>query len=169
MQILKINRINRRETARKLLKTEIEKLTPQERVIVKRFISRGRVARDVMRELDEQLTFGERLADRVASFGGSWAFILIFTAFLIVWMIFNTLVLGSQAFDPYPYNPAQPRFVVPRRAASARNYDEPESRGRDRPHACEERLRGERQGRVGNPPASRKDQRVARERLEDPH
>lgn len=103
MQVLKINRINRRETARKLLKTEIEKLTPQERVIVERFISRGRVARDVMREFDEQLTFGERLADRVASFGGSWAFILIFTAFLIVWMIFNTLVLGSQAFDPYPY------------------------------------------------------------------
>jgi uncharacterized membrane protein len=103
MQVLKINRINRRETARKLLKTEIEKLTPQERVIVERFISRGRVARDVMREFDEQLTFGERLADRVAAFGGSWTFILIFAAFLVVWMLFNTFVLGAHAYDPYPY------------------------------------------------------------------
>lgn len=103
MQALKINRINRRETARKLLQTEIEKLSPEERVVVERFISRRRVARDVVREFEAQLTFGERLADRVAAFGGSWTFILIFSAFLICWMLFNTFVLGGRAFDPYPY------------------------------------------------------------------
>lgn len=103
MQALKINRINRRETARKLLQTEIEKLSPEERVVVERFISRRRVARDVVREFEAQLTFGERLADRVAAFGGSWTFILIFSAFLVCWMLFNTFVLGGRAFDPYPY------------------------------------------------------------------
>lgn len=98
-----LHRVSRRETARKLLQTELEKLPVEERVIIERFISRGRVARDVMREFDAQLTFGERVADRVASFGGSWTFIFIFMSLLGVWMAFNTLVLRHGAFDPYPY------------------------------------------------------------------
>ncbi|HZS03388.1 MAG TPA: DUF1003 domain-containing protein [Blastocatellia bacterium] len=96
-------RVNRRETARKLLQVELEKLPVSERLIVERFIDRGRVARDVMREFDEQLTFGERLADRVASFGGSWTFIGIFMLFLVGWMLFNSIVLVNRAYDPYPY------------------------------------------------------------------
>lgn len=100
---MRVIKINRRETARKLLRVELEKLPLEERLIVERFISRGRIARDVMREFDAQLTFGERLADRVAGFGGSWTFILLFIAFLIGWMIFNSLVLARHAFDPYPY------------------------------------------------------------------
>lgn len=101
MRVMKVSRVNRRETARKLLHVELEKLPFEERLIVERFISRGRIARDVVREFDEQLTFGERLADRIASFGGSWTFILIFIAVLVVWMIFNAL--ARHAFDPYPY------------------------------------------------------------------
>lgn len=100
---MRVIKINRRETARKLLRVDLEKLPLEERLIVERFISRGRIARDVMREFDAQLTFGERLADRVAGFGGSWTFILLFIAFLIGWMIFNSLVLARHAFDPYPY------------------------------------------------------------------
>jgi uncharacterized membrane protein len=102
-KIMRVIKINRRETARKLLRVDLEKLPLEERLIVERFISRGRIARDVMREFDAQLTFGERLADRVAGFGGSWTFILLFIAFLIGWMIFNSLVLARHAFDPYPY------------------------------------------------------------------
>ena len=48
-------------------------------------------------------TSGDRLADSVASFGGSWTFILIFTGTLIVWVGFNTAFLAERAFDPYPY------------------------------------------------------------------
>ncbi len=96
-------RVNRQETAEKLLQVELEKLPPDERMIVERFIQRGRVARNVVREFDEQLTFGERMADRVASFGGSWTFIGLFGVFLIGWMIFNTFLLMTSAFDPYPY------------------------------------------------------------------
>lgn len=97
---LKVNRV---ETAHKFLDTEIERLPLEERLIVERFISRGRIARNIVREFDEQLTFGERLADRVASFGGSWTFILLFGLFILAWMLFNSFVLIHRAYDPYPY------------------------------------------------------------------
>ena len=99
-QSLKANRL---EIARKLLETEIENLHPDERQAVEQFVNRGRVARNVLREFDEKLTFGQRVADQVAKFGGSWTFIFLFLSVLIVWMLFNTFVLARQAFDPYPY------------------------------------------------------------------
>lgn len=49
-------------------------------------------------------TFGQRLADKVASFGGSWTFILLFVGFLVCWVILNSVLLATQeVFDPYPY------------------------------------------------------------------
>src|SRR5262245_40297014 len=95
--------LSRRKTAEILLQTEIDKLPPYEREIVERFINGHRVARNVMSEFDEQLTFGQRVADRIAKFGGSWTFIFIFLGLLIVWMAFNTVALAARAFDPYPY------------------------------------------------------------------
>lgn len=99
----KIVKVNRQATAQKLLQMELEKLPVDERLIVERFISRGRIARNIMREFDAQLTFGERLADRVASVGGSWRFIGGFGVFLLIWMGVNTFLLVTRAFDPYPY------------------------------------------------------------------
>jgi uncharacterized membrane protein len=51
----------------------------------------------------EKITRGQKLADRVANFGGSWKFILIFCSFLICWMIVNVIILSTKAFDPYPF------------------------------------------------------------------
>ncbi|HEX4949010.1 MAG TPA: DUF1003 domain-containing protein [Blastocatellia bacterium] len=99
----KVAKINRQATAQKLLQMELERLPPDERLIVERFISRGRIARNVMREFDAQLTFGERIADKVATIGGSWRFIGGFVLFLIVWMIVNSVVLATRAYDPYPF------------------------------------------------------------------
>jgi uncharacterized membrane protein len=48
-------------------------------------------------------TFGQRLADRIAVLGGSWAFIISFSLLLALWMAINTVVLGKKAFDPYPF------------------------------------------------------------------
>ena len=101
--ISRARHISRRETARKLLQIELEKLPPAEREIVERFVSRGRAARNIEREFEEQLTLGERVADQVAAFGGSWKFILIFVALMSAWMILNTFALHLRAFDPYPY------------------------------------------------------------------
>ncbi len=60
----------------------------------------------LQREHDER-TFGERTADRIASFGGSWPFIFIFLGLIFGWMALNTLfierVLGGKPFDAFPY------------------------------------------------------------------
>ncbi|HEX8137593.1 MAG TPA: DUF1003 domain-containing protein [Pyrinomonadaceae bacterium] len=69
-----------------------------------------RVTRNINKEMDEQMTLGQRVADRVASFGGSWTFIFLYGGFLIFWMALNTFILahlggGEQGvqWDPYPY------------------------------------------------------------------
>jgi CRP/FNR family transcriptional regulator, cyclic AMP receptor protein len=66
-----------------------------------------RVTRNVNTEMEKKLTVGQRVADKVASFGGSWSFIITYGVILIVWMAVNTFFLaryssGAQ-FDPYPY------------------------------------------------------------------
>ncbi|WP_025560754.1 DUF1003 domain-containing protein [Sphingomonas sp. UNC305MFCol5.2] len=52
---------------------------------------------------DERLTFGQKLADRVAAVGGSWGFIIGFGVFLGAWAILNTVILAAHAFDPFPF------------------------------------------------------------------
>lgn len=52
---------------------------------------------------EENLTLGDRLADKVADFGGSWAFIITFGCILLGWIILNSFILISRPFDPYPY------------------------------------------------------------------
>jgi CRP/FNR family cyclic AMP-dependent transcriptional regulator len=69
-----------------------------------------RVSRNINKEMAETATFGQRIADKVASFGGSWTFIFLYGGALLIWVATNTFVLayyghgeeGSQ-FDPYPY------------------------------------------------------------------
>jgi uncharacterized membrane protein len=51
----------------------------------------------------EKLSFGDRLADKIAEFGGSWPFIIIFFMILVVWMLINAWFLGNKGFDPYPF------------------------------------------------------------------
>ena len=64
---------------------------------------RGPFARDPNLLFDDGLTFGERLADRVATIGGSWSFIIGFSIFLVAWALLNTVVLVRHAFDPFPF------------------------------------------------------------------
>lgn len=63
------------------------------------------VSRDAANLADERATFGERLSDHVAAVGGSWGFIIAFTAVLLGWMLLNSGILTyfGRAFDPYPY------------------------------------------------------------------
>jgi uncharacterized membrane protein len=64
---------------------------------------RRRVSRDPNEVIEEQETLGNRVADKVASFGGSWAFITLFGVVLLAWVVVNTILLGEQAFDAYPF------------------------------------------------------------------
>ncbi len=53
--------------------------------------------------IEEPLNTSERLADKVATFGGSWRFIILFMLLLIVWIVINSVFLQDKAFDPYPF------------------------------------------------------------------
>ena len=61
----------------------------------------------VLQEAHDNRTLGERVADQIASFGGSWPFIFIFLGLIVGWMIINTVIIGhlahGKSFDPYPY------------------------------------------------------------------
>ena len=75
-------------------------LTESERAILDAIHARTHVARPPA-ELEGK-SLGERMADKVAEFGGSWTFIMLFGAFLVAWALLNT-VLALRAFDPYPF------------------------------------------------------------------
>ena len=85
------------------LEAEYQKLSELEHAVVSKVTRRGRVSKLVHQDLVKEMTFGERVADRVAQFGGSWTFIGIFGGILVVWMSINTWVLVSRPFDPYPF------------------------------------------------------------------
>jgi uncharacterized membrane protein len=92
--------------ARRILEIGYEDLPPRERHVIERVARRVAVSRDVSTSVEEGRSFGERLADRIAAFGGSWTFILIFAAAIAIWVLFNTVLLlraGSEPFDPYPF------------------------------------------------------------------
>lgn len=52
---------------------------------------------------ETNITFGQKVADKVADFGGSWTFIIFFFSFILIWMIINIWVLATKPFDPYPF------------------------------------------------------------------
>jgi uncharacterized membrane protein len=93
------------ELAERWLRKRPADLTESERQVLRHVAERKRITRHVGVALDEQQTLGQRVADRVAWFGGSWPFIFIFGAVLFTWIVVNSLILlsGRRPFDPYPY------------------------------------------------------------------
>ena len=61
------------------------------------------VTKNINEEFDRTVTFGERIADNIADFGGSWKFIGIFAAVLFLWILVNTVLILAKPFDPYPF------------------------------------------------------------------
>ena len=95
-----------KEIALKLLKKSEEDLTAAEQGVLERLLEQKSISRNPLKEFREKLTFGQRVADKVASFGGSWPFIGIFALFLILWIGINVAMLISfqkKPFDPYPF------------------------------------------------------------------
>jgi uncharacterized membrane protein len=86
--------------AQRLLEKDYSDIPARERRVIERVAKRIAVSRNPA-DIDES-TFGQRLADKVASFGGSWTFLIIFASILVAWVILN-LLMAAKAFDPYPY------------------------------------------------------------------
>ncbi|MGZ9675402.1 DUF1003 domain-containing protein [Flavobacterium sp. GNP001] len=61
------------------------------------------LSENIQDEIEAELTFGQKLADGVAAFGGSWAFIITFFSFILIWMIINIWFLTTKPFDPFPF------------------------------------------------------------------
>lgn len=91
------------QLALKFLRREWQRLTERERHVLESVIEKKHVSRNISKAYDDERTFGERIADRVAAFGGSWTFIIIFGATILAWVIVNSVLLLGRAFDPYPY------------------------------------------------------------------
>jgi uncharacterized membrane protein len=85
------------------IEAEYQKMSELEHAVVSKITRRDRVSRKVHSQIETEMTFGQRVADRVAQFGGSWPFIGLFGAILLGWMVVNTWVLASHPFDPYPF------------------------------------------------------------------
>ena len=92
-------------TAKRLLRTEFEHLQALEQRVIRHIAEGTHISRHTAREFEDQLTFGQRLSDGMATFGGSWAFILLFGAVLLCWVALNSFLLAraEKAFDPFPY------------------------------------------------------------------
>ncbi|VDS07626.1 hypothetical protein PARHAE_00803 [Paracoccus haematequi] len=88
------------DAVKRWLGRDLASLAGTERRVLDYLGQRRTISRDTTVPSDDGL--GARLADRVASFGGSWTFILIFASFLVLWCLLN-LTLGRAGFDPYPF------------------------------------------------------------------
>lgn len=91
--------INKKEIVNKLVSQE---LTPKEREELLDMLVDNPIAVDIDKQERANLTFGDKLADKVSAIAGSWLFIFIFILFLALWMFLNTKLLETKV-DPYPF------------------------------------------------------------------
>ncbi|GLQ31962.1 DUF1003 domain-containing protein [Litoribrevibacter albus] len=90
--------------AKALLGQSFKDLDEAEKRVIGSIAEHTTVSENTNETFRESLTFGQRVADKVAKFGGSWAFIGLFFGFILVWILINTLFLVSETpFDPYPF------------------------------------------------------------------
>jgi uncharacterized membrane protein len=91
--------------AEKLMDTSYEAMDERTKKVARHITERKHISKNTSLEQDESKTFGQRAADAVARFGGSWTFIILFGVVLVCWVILNSYILVNynKAFDPYPY------------------------------------------------------------------
>ena len=97
--------INKHSTAEKLFGSSYESMDERTKKVARHITERKHISTNLSQTFDKNVTFGQRAADAVARFGGSWAFIMLFAVVLIFWVLLNSYILVNynKAFDPYPY------------------------------------------------------------------
>ena len=86
-----------------LLEDEKGELSSLERSVIESLANHETITANIEDTFQQKFTFGERLADRIAEFGGSWTFISLFAGFILVWVAINSVFLLTRPFDPYPF------------------------------------------------------------------
>lgn len=102
---LSIEELNhyRRQYMSMLVLEETGESDALEREVVEAIRTNSFLSENIEESLNEKLTAGQRFADGIAQFGGSWSFILTFFAFILFWMVINIILLTNKGFDPYPF------------------------------------------------------------------
>jgi uncharacterized membrane protein len=85
------------------MREELGSLSHLEKEVLDALHGNQIISDNIDETIDENLTVGQKLADRIASFGGSWTFIISFFVFLFSWIVLNALLLVTNAYDPYPF------------------------------------------------------------------
>lgn len=93
----------RAEYVKDVIKADKGELSVLEEQVIKSLREQELLSQNINVEYDRQRSFGEIMADRLAGFGGSWLFIGIFGAILLIWVVMNSVVMLMKPFDPYPY------------------------------------------------------------------
>ena len=103
--VISIDELNkyRRLYAIKLVEQERGELADIDSDVIKAFKENTILSENIEPEIEAKLTTGQKMADKIAEFGGSWTFIIIFFSFLAIWMAINVWLLATKAFDPYPF------------------------------------------------------------------
>ncbi len=86
-----------------LLQSENEQLKKLQGIVKQAITDENLIIENLLHPPKELLTKGQKISDKVARFGGSWAFIISFFVLLIVWIIFNVVAPKQAEFDPYPF------------------------------------------------------------------
>ena len=93
----------RRDYIKEVLEDEIGELSALDNEVIESLQQHEILSSDLSKQFEKKLTFGERLSDHIAEFGGSWRFIILFGAVLFGWIILNAIFLLNRGFDPYPF------------------------------------------------------------------
>lgn len=93
----------RKEYIETLIKTELGELDYIDNEVIKAFTTNKILSENIEESFDEEITFSQKLADKIAEFGGSWTFIIIFFVFILGWMCINIILLNNKGYDPYPF------------------------------------------------------------------
>ncbi|HEX3817861.1 MAG TPA: DUF1003 domain-containing protein [Chthoniobacterales bacterium] len=93
----------RSDYVKEVLQDELGELSALDQEVVESLRAHEILSENIGKQFDTELTFGQRLSDRIAAFGGSWTFIMLFGGVLVIWIIINTAILATRAFDPYPF------------------------------------------------------------------
>lgn len=86
-----------------ILESEKGELSDLEKEVLESMARHELIAEDVDAEHEQAWTFGEKLADKIATFGGSWRFLILFSVFLCIWITINSLTIYWHPLDPFPY------------------------------------------------------------------
>ena len=88
---------------RQVLETDVGEISALEAEVLESLKKNELLSTNIYANLDAKLTTGQMLADKIATFGGSWRFLSLFAAILVVWIVVNSAALLTRPFDPYPF------------------------------------------------------------------